>query len=166
VFLQLVQLLLQSRRSDDCITVPLQKVDLLAGSLHQALRKTQSSIRIHHSPMQDESGYSQRTLIQISMRCQDSMLRDTKAGSISSSSNNSRPPRLEVPVSGIGAERSGAASSIIASRMTTLVLALGCGSTRASVLGSGAIEVVDPGVGVLDRQPTKGSTRSRLMWPH
>jgi hypothetical protein len=143
VFLRLVQLLLQSLISDDYVTIPLQKVGLLAGSLHQALRKTQSSISNQHSLMQDNSGCSQRTLIQFFIRRQDQMLRDMKAETISSSSSNSRPPWLEVPVSGIGVERSGTASSIIASRTTTSVPASGCGSTRASVLGLGAVKVMD-----------------------
>jgi hypothetical protein len=48
-----------------------------------------------------------------------------------------RPPRLKVPVSSISADRSGAASSIIISRMTTLVLEPGCGSTCISTRARG-----------------------------
>jgi hypothetical protein len=75
------------------------------------------------------------------------MLRDTKAGSIRSSSSNSRSPWLEVPVSGMGAERSGTASSVTTSQTTTSVLASGCGSTRASALGLGAIAADDLATG-------------------
>lgn len=77
------------------------------------------------------------TLTHYSMRCHDSMLGDTTNGSITSSSNNLRPPRLKVPVSSISADRSGAASSIIISRMTTLVLEPGCGSTCISTRARG-----------------------------
>jgi hypothetical protein len=85
--------------------------------------------------MQDYLGYSQRTFSHCSVRCHDSIFGDIMDGSRSSSSNNSSPPRLEVLASGIGAEQSGTASSTIASRTTTSVPDLGCGSTHTSWLG-------------------------------
>lgn len=94
-----------------------------------------------YSPLQDYSGYPQHILIHCFVWHHDSMFRDTMVGSISSSSNNSRPPRLEVLVSSIGAERSTAASSTITSWTTTSVLDSICGSTRTSTIGSGDVEV-------------------------
>jgi hypothetical protein len=70
------------------------------------------------------------------------MFSDTTAGSISSSASNSSPPRIEVPDSGIGADRSGATSSTTTLRMTSSILEPGYGSTCASTLGSEAVVVV------------------------
>jgi hypothetical protein len=98
----------------------------------------------------------------------DSMFWDTTAGPISSSSNNSRPLWLEAPASDIGAEWRGAASSTIASRTTTSVLELGCGSTCISTLGSGAVVVTCSTTGsvvVASTVAASTATASRITCP-
>jgi hypothetical protein len=87
----------------------------LTGPLHQALSKTQQLVITQYSERKMTSRYSQHTLIQFFVRHHDSMLSDMKVGLMRSSSRTQGPPRLEHPVSGMGAEWSSAKFSIITS---------------------------------------------------
>jgi hypothetical protein len=74
MFLRLFELFLDGVSMEYRVTVPLQKIILMAGPFNNILQKTEQSKGTLYFATQSYLGYSQFTLIHCSVRCHDSML--------------------------------------------------------------------------------------------
>jgi hypothetical protein len=99
------ELFLQSFRLKHCITIPLEHVRLLSGSLHDILHKATTLTWVLVLLELNYSRVPIHTFIHCSARRIDSKLRATAAGLIRSSARSSSPSRVVVVASNICAER-------------------------------------------------------------